>query len=753
MTKRILSIFITLALVFTMLPVSAFAEGAVTLDLGELAAECNHVHDSACDYVEAVAAAPCGHLQEDGSYSCAPEDAAEDYVCPHDDDCGYAEATDGIPCTHVHDENCGGIIPSAQTDRHLTPCADQAESDTYLPTLLDQNGESVLLTDEQYAVLQAHLAICPLCETAFVGDNSGIMPLASTTDVQSDLQSAIQNATSGDTLRITADIDLGTTGLTINDSKSLTFNLNGKTISYSGTGSAITVDGVVLTVDDSTGGEIIATAANAKTIEIKNGGYIKVLGGNVFATGNNGTAIYNDSEYSIRIEGGSIGSITSDSSLVTNLNGTIQLQCYTLQIGPDGSTLNDTAISTSILLPKINGQTYHYNTNGIVTDTNGKIYLWLPAGVTGDVKVGVGGYSYKGTITSNTAILLQTPRAATVGDITVTGTVGRALADNIMVDLTFTSNTFQGINNGTDVSSWITNLPDGITAVSKGYTLHYGDGTARIQFTGTPTEESTEQLEITIPSENLTEPTGGNVTVTANANAKFNITAAGTPPSGGGDSSDPDPYIPPVTTPTTSPNGVVGTTTVTKIVKNAQANPAITGALASLAAGNKATKLLFKDFSAVSPEAAKLIAEAAAKAGVSSTIMLDHTENGAILSRIYVDAAKLASIPNLVDLRVDPTPAATKPTTNLFTKYFDNNIRSIALGQQGAFGMTVSIAAKVDLTNMNTKNLYFYSYDKAAGIYTRIEQPAHFIDTAGYLHFNTANGGSIIITDSPLKRK
>ncbi|WP_308589307.1 leucine-rich repeat domain-containing protein, partial [uncultured Oscillibacter sp.] len=82
-------------LLLTLLPVSALAaEGEYP---------CGHVHDDGCGYVEAVEGAPCAHLNGDGTYSCAPEDAGEGCVCAHDDGCGYVEAVEGAPCAHTCD--------------------------------------------------------------------------------------------------------------------------------------------------------------------------------------------------------------------------------------------------------------------------------------------------------------------------------------------------------------------------------------------------------------------------------------------------------------------------------------------------------------------------------------------------------------------------------------------------------------------------------------------------------------------------
>jgi len=50
-------------------------------------------------------------------------------------------------------------------------------------------------------------------------------------------------------------------------------------------------------------------------------------------------------------------------------------------------------------------------------------------------------------------------------------------------------------------------------------------------------------------------------------------------------------------------------------------------------------------------------------------------------------------------------------------------------------------------------NLYFYSYDKKANSYKRIEKPAYWIDKNGYLRFTTEYAGEIIISEGALERK
>ena len=89
----------------------------------------------------------------------------------------------------------------------------------------------------------------------------------------------------------------------------------------------------------------------------------------------------------------------------------------------------------------------------------------------------------------------------------------------------------------------------------------------------------------------------------------------------------------------------------------------------------------------------------------------------------------------------------------IFEKWFENKVRIIHLEQQGAWGQPVQIAARVDLSGMDTENLHFYSYDKKANSYKRIEKPAYWIHKNGYLRFIIEMAGDIIITEGPLERK
>jgi hypothetical protein len=105
------------------------------------------------------------------------------------------------------------------------------------------------------------------------------------------------------------------------------------------------------------------------------------------------------------------------------------------------------------------------------------------------------------------------------------------------------------------------------------------------------------------------------------------------------------------------------------------------------------------------------------------------------------------------DIKVSGYTTGTdvKRVENLFDKYFDSNISVLHLDQSGAWGQEVRIAAKFDLTGMNTNNLVFYSYDKATNRYQRIPAPKYSIDKNGYTHFSTPYAGDIIVSDGVLR--
>jgi hypothetical protein len=96
--------------------------------------------------------------------------------------------------------------------------------------------------------------------------------------------------------------------------------------------------------------------------------------------------------------------------------------------------------------------------------------------------------------------------------------------------------------------------------------------------------------------------------------------------------------------------------------------------------------------------------------------------------------------------------AAVDATRGHVEKWFSHKIRVLHFDQVGKWEQPVRVAARFDLAAWDTKCLYFYYYDKQANAYTRIVDPAYWIDSNGYLHFKTEYARDIIMSEGPLER-
>ena len=105
--------------------------------------------------------------------------------------------------------------------------------------------------------------------------------------------------------------------------------------------------------------------------------------------------------------------------------------------------------------------------------------------------------------------------SATVGDVTIDGTTGTAIADKEVI-ITLAKDTFAS----TLSDSWITNLP----AVLSQSVSRTDDTHAKITVSGNPSAVSSDALIIKIPAASLAS--GSDLDVTGNANAKYNIKAS-----------------------------------------------------------------------------------------------------------------------------------------------------------------------------------------------------------------------------------
>ena len=148
-------------------------------------------------------------------------------------------------------------------------------------------------------------------------------------------------------------------------------------------------------------------------------------------------------------------------------------------------------------------------TSDIASDGDATYYVRVSA-----YKLARGNYLAEGN--SPAKIIGTTPAySATVENVSVNGTIGIAITE-IQVVIYLTNDTFVSALSG----NWITNLPTGLSQSVR----YGGTNMAIITISGTPTASSTEQIAITIPADQLIVNTDG-LAVTANANAKFNISA------------------------------------------------------------------------------------------------------------------------------------------------------------------------------------------------------------------------------------
>jgi len=78
--------------------------------------------------------------------------------------------------------------------------------------------------------------------------------------------------------------------------------------------------------------------------------------------------------------------------------------------------------------------------------------------------------------------------------------------------------------------------------------------------------------------------------------------------------------------------------------------------------------------------------------------------------------------------------------------HFNGKIAVVQLGQQGSYGVAVTVTAKADLSEMDTNALKLYIYDSDTNTYTLLENQAYSLNSNGYVTFITDTGGTIVLT-------
>ena len=146
----------------------------------------------------------------------------------------------------------------------------------------------------------------------------------------------------------------------------------------------------------------------------------------------------------------------------------------------------------------------------------------------------------------------------------------------------------------------------------------------------------------------------------------------------------------------------------------------------------------------------KVLAEAWTAFG-DTAVDFDTIADGAVQVRVTVPTPGKMTGDMLLSGAVSGSTVEARKA--FFEKWFVSKLQVIHLEHTGSFSQPVEVAAKVDLTGMDTTNLYFYSYDKVSNSYRRIENPDYWIDKNGYLHFTTELAGDIIVSEGELKKK
>jgi len=186
---------------------------------------------------------------------------------------------------------------------------------------------------------------------------------------------------------------------------------------------------------------------------------------------------------------------------------------------------------------------------------------------------------------------------------------------------------------------------------------------------------------------------------------------------------------------------------VTQAVAAASVNTAVQ---AAAAAGSQNATANIRNAANISLSVLQSMVNTATQAGVNNILLQADSMNGREIDvRITLNPALATSGLNL---SASTTNTQARQTTNTFTRFFSNYVMTVSLGQTGSFGQNVRIAGKLD-PKLNTDNLKVYVYNRETNSFTQIHEPNIWIDTNGYVHFNTNMGGEIVFSDGALARR
>lgn len=188
------------------------------------------------------------------------------------------------------------------------------------------------------------------------------------------------------------------------------------------------------------------------------------------------------------------------------------------------------------------------------------------------------------------------------------------------------------------------------------------------------------------------------------------------------------------TTDSDSGSGQIPSSTVTSAVKKA---------------GSYAT---FKGYTSVSKATVTSANTTSKNAGKKVVLNFDTYKDGKFDGRLTINPANAANMASSVNTSVSMHSDSVGKYRTTFEKFFKNkNMAFIKLGQTGAFGMTVEVVAKLNLSGFGTTK-YLYSYNPTNGKYSQVKNATFRKDGNGFWHITTNSGGVLVITDTALAK-
>jgi hypothetical protein len=202
--------------------------------------------------------------------------------------------------------------------------------------------------------------------------------------------------------------------------------------------------------------------------------------------------------------------------------------------------------------------------------------------------------------------------------------------------------------------------------------------------------------------------------------------------------------------PSSSSDTPVATTANTTVITTESLTSATKEAItAAKASGSKTASVRIKSAKSVSIKALKAMASTASASGLGAQLNADTMHGTSVSGRITINPAKATGSGD-IQLGVYVDEEYVGDVQDKFEKWYQNDIRVISLAQSDSYGMPVYISAKLNFSGMDTRNLYFYSYNPSTNKYKRLTGTNAKIDQNSYIQFQTESANMIIISEEEL---